>query len=252
MYKNKALQSPFPAFGALQLVLDPGAVAVEFCLTSSSTGEWYNDNGRNFRIELGASAGAPQAPAMTPTADSFSYAAPTYDLSASPPPPPPVHAPAAHSGVDLSEGMDILCSVAAYLKWEQLGKPQVTELQRSDSYAGAVNVINKRLDDGETIDALEREYGLPPGLVKKTAMEAAKKGASAPPPPPRWRRRPRPCRRRRRRFLPRRPTPSSPPLPPPPSPPPPSSPPPTSRACANSARVARCTGARSSTWATAR
>ena len=184
VYKNKALQSPFPAFGALQLVLDPGAVAVEFCLTSSSTGEWYNDNGRNFRIELGASAGAPQAPAMTPTADSFSYAAPTYDLSASPPPPPPVHAPAAHSGVDLSEGMDILYGVAAYLKWEQLGKPQVTELQRSDIYAGAVNVINKRLDDGETIDALEREYGLPPGLVKKTAMEAAKKGASAPPPPP--------------------------------------------------------------------
>ena len=37
--------------------------------------------------------------------------------------------------------------------------PQVTELQRSDIYAGAVNVINKRLDDGETIDALEREYG---------------------------------------------------------------------------------------------
>ena len=83
-----------------------------------------------------------------------------------------------------SEGMDILYGVAAYLKWEQLGKPQVTELQRSDIYAGAVNVINKRLDDGETIDALEREYGLPPGLVKKTAMEAAKKGASAPPPPP--------------------------------------------------------------------
>ena len=30
-------------------------------LTSSSTGEWYNDNGRNFRIEP-ARAGAPQAP----------------------------------------------------------------------------------------------------------------------------------------------------------------------------------------------
>ena len=39
VYKQKALQSPFPAFGALQLVLDPGVVAVEFCLTSSSTGE---------------------------------------------------------------------------------------------------------------------------------------------------------------------------------------------------------------------
>ena len=63
VYKNKALQPPSQPSGALQLVLDPGAVAVEFCLTSSSTGEWYNDNGRNFRIELGASAGAPQAPA---------------------------------------------------------------------------------------------------------------------------------------------------------------------------------------------
>ena len=64
-----------------------------------------------------------------------------------------------------------------------------------------MNVINKRLDDSETIDALEREYGLPPGLVKKTAMEAAKKGASAPPPPPPVAPSPRPCRRRRRRSF---------------------------------------------------
>ena len=43
VYKQKALQSPFPAFGALQLVLDPGVSAVEFCLTTSQTGEWFND-----------------------------------------------------------------------------------------------------------------------------------------------------------------------------------------------------------------
>jgi alpha-glucan,water dikinase len=53
VYKAKALQSPFPAFGPLQLVLDPGVSAVEFCLNVEPTGEWVNDGGRNFRITLG-------------------------------------------------------------------------------------------------------------------------------------------------------------------------------------------------------
>ena len=68
---------------------------------------------------------------------------------------------------------------------EQPEKPQVTELQRSDIYAGAVNVINKRLDDGETIDALEREYGLSSGAREEDGDgggEEGRVGASAPPP----------------------------------------------------------------------
>ena len=67
VYKQKALQSPFPAFGALQLVLDPGVTAVEFCLTTSQTGEWFNDGGRNYRVELGPPGGAGErrTPALT-------------------------------------------------------------------------------------------------------------------------------------------------------------------------------------------
>lgn len=63
VYKEKALQSPFPAFGALQLVLDPGVDAVEFCLKVETTGEWINDGGRNFRIELGTGSGTGASPA---------------------------------------------------------------------------------------------------------------------------------------------------------------------------------------------
>ena len=193
VYKQKALQSPFPAFGALQLVLDPGVVAVEFCLTSSSTGEWFNDAGRNFRIEL-APAGAAAAAAAPPPSPRASdgYAAPTYDLSRSPPPPPPSTPPPSavtDASLDLSAGMDILYGVAAYLRWEELGKPRVDERQRSDIYAGAVNHITERQRRGESIESLEREFGLPPGLVRKTALEAGGGGAGAgaapvPPSPP--------------------------------------------------------------------
>ena len=194
VYKQKALQSPFPAFGALQLVLDPGVVAVEFCLTSSSTGEWFNDAGRNFRIELApadAAAAAAAAPPPSPRA-SDGYAAPTYDLSRSPPPPPPSTPPPSavtDASLDLSAGMDILYGVAAYLRWEELGKPRVDERQRSDIYAGAVNHITERQRRGESIESLEREFGLPPGLVRKTALEAGGGGAGAgaapvPPSPP--------------------------------------------------------------------
>ena len=193
VYKQKALQSPFPAFGALQLVLDPGVVAVEFCLTSSSTGEWFNDAGRNFRIEL-APAGAAAAAAAPPPSPRASdgYAAPTYDLSRSPPPPPPSTPPPSavtDASLDLSAGMDILYGVAAYLRWEELGKPRVDERQRSDIYAGAVNHITERQRRGESIESLEHEFGLPPGLVRKTALEAGGGGAGAgaapvPPSPP--------------------------------------------------------------------
>ena len=193
VYKQKALQSPFPAFGALQLVLDPGVVAVEFCLTSSSTGEWFNDAGRNFRIELAPAgvAAAAAAPPPSPRA-SDGYAAPTYDLSRSPPPPPPSTPPPSavtDASLDLSAGMDILYGVAAYLRWEELGKPRVDERQRSDIYAGAVNHITERQRRGESIESLEREFGLPPGLVRKTALEAGGGGAGAgaapvPPSPP--------------------------------------------------------------------
>ena len=93
---------------------------------------WYNDNGRSFRIELGASAAPPRAPAMAPAVDSFSYAAPTYDLSRL----PPTTSSGACSRRALRRGPlrghGHPLRVAAYLKWEQLGKPQVTELQRSD------------------------------------------------------------------------------------------------------------------------
>ena len=193
VYKQKALQSPFPAFGALQLVLDPGVVAVEFCLTSSSTGEWFNDAGRNFRIEL-APAGAAAAAAAPPPSPRASdgYAAPTYDLSRSPPPPPPSTPPPSavtDASLDLSAGMDILYGVAAYLRWEELGKPRVDKRQRSDIYAGAVNHITERQRRGESIESLEHEFGLPPGLVRKTALEAGGGGAGAgaapvPPSPP--------------------------------------------------------------------
>ena len=191
VYKQKALQSPFPAFGALQLVLDPGVVAVEFCLTSSSTGEWFNDAGRNFRIELASAGAAAAAPPPSPRA-SDGYAAPTYDLSRSPPPPPPSTPPPSavtDASLDLSAGMDILYGVAAYLRWEELGKPRVDERQRSDIYAGAVNHITERQRRGESIESLEREFGLPPGLVRKTALEAGGGGAGAgaapvPPSPP--------------------------------------------------------------------
>tara|TARA_B110000977_G_scaffold151195_1_gene191825 strand:- start:30274 stop:32208 length:1935 start_codon:yes stop_codon:yes gene_type:complete len=182
VYKEKALQSPFPAFGALQLVLDPGVSAVEFCLTTSSTGEWFNDNGRNFRVALGVGGGSTPASGSSPTS---SYTAPMYDLSNSPPPPPPSSAPpvgANSQGIDLSAGMDILYGVAAYLRWEQLGKPAVNERERSDIYAGAVNHITTRMRDGESLDSLEREFGLPPGMVKKTSMEQG--GHAAPPPTP--------------------------------------------------------------------
>ena len=181
VYKQKALQSPFPAFGALQLVLDPGVTAVEFCLTTSQTGEWFNDNGRNYRVELGPPGGeAPQSP------HTHAYTAPTYDLSASPPPPPPSSPPpaGAGAGVDLAAGLEILYGVAAYLRWEQLGKPEVSERERGDIYAGAVNHITTRMREGESVDELEREFGLPPGMVKKTAMEAARAGGVATPPPP--------------------------------------------------------------------
>jgi alpha-glucan,water dikinase len=178
VYKEKALQSPFPAFGALQLVLDPGVSAVEFCLTTSSTGEWFNDNGRNFRVSLGNGNGAN---ASSPSSPNYSTPV-SYDLAASPPPPPPSSQPPANAGggLDLAAGMDILYGVAAYLRWEQLGKPTVSERERSDIYAGAVNHITSRIRDGESLDTLEREFGLPPGMVKKTAMQAG--GHLVPPP----------------------------------------------------------------------
>jgi len=180
VYKQKALQSPFPAFGALQLVLDPGVTAVEFCLTTSQTGEWFNDGGRNYRVELGPPGGAGGTPHTS------AYTAPTYDLSASPPPPPPSSPPptGGGAGVDLAAGLEILYGVAAYLRWEQLGKPEVSERERSDIYAGAVNHITTRMREGESVDELEREFGLPPGMVKKTATEAARAGGAATPPPP--------------------------------------------------------------------
>ena len=83
--------------------------------------------------------------------------------------------------------MDILYGVAAYLRWEELGKPRVDERQRSDIYAGAVNHITERQRRGESIESLEREFGLPPGLVRKTALEAGGgggAGAGAAPVPP--------------------------------------------------------------------
>ena len=96
VYKQKALQSPFPAFGALQLVLDPGVDAVEFCLKVETTGDWINDHGRNFRIELGGSpAGAGAAPRAPTTSNSF---APEYTLDVRMPPTPESPPPAPSRG----------------------------------------------------------------------------------------------------------------------------------------------------------
>lgn len=200
VYKQKALQSPFPAFGALQLVLDPGVDAVEFCLKVETTGDWINDHGRNFRIELGGSpAGAGAAPRAPTTSNSF---APEYTLDVrmpptpeSPPPAPSHAAPPQHAAIrgssavnELAAGLDVLFGVAAYLRWEQMGKPRVDEDEKHRIYSDAVNHITQRLNSGESVEALETEFGVPPGLVRQTAALAAPPVAAPaqakPTPPP--------------------------------------------------------------------
>lgn len=197
VYKEKALQSPFPAFGALQLVLDPGVDAVEFCLKVETTGEWINDGGRNFRIELGTGSGtgaSPAAPRAPTQSQSF---APAIELDVRAPPTPssqpaapPQHAaPRGSSAVnDLAAGLDVLFGVAAYLRWEQMGKPAVDEDEKHRIYSDAVNHITQRLNSGESVEALETEFGVPPGLVKQTAALAAPPAAvpqqAKPTPPP--------------------------------------------------------------------
>ena len=196
IYKHKAHQSPFPAFGPLQLVLDPGVAAVEFCLNVEPTGEWVNDNGENFRILLGAhGASAPVGAAhvsTVPRPSSNDGFVPSLNLNAASPPPPPPStpppAPAARGGagvLDVSNGLDVLYGVAAYLRWENLGKPEITEQQRTVIYNEAVDKVTERLISGVTLEDLEREFGLPPGITRQTAAsKAAPPLSPAPAPPP--------------------------------------------------------------------
>ena len=197
VYKEKALQSPFPAFGALQLVLDPGVDAVEFCLKVETTGKWINDGGRNFRIELGTGSGtgaSPAAPRAPTQSQSFAPAI-ELDVRAPPTPSSPSAAPPQHAAPrgssavnDLAAGLDVLFGVAAYLRWEQMGKPAVDEDEKHRIYSDAVNHITQRLNSGESVEALETEFGVPPGLVKQTAALAAPPAAvpqqAKPTPPP--------------------------------------------------------------------
>ena len=205
LYKKKALRSPFPAFGPLQLVLDPGVAAVEFCLVTAAN-EWVNDGGKNFRISLGdqiKAAGLANASNSAMTADGFNLKVtppPTADYAPpSPIPastPSPVHAttptptplatptpppPTPTSAKALITGLDILYGVAAYIRWEQLGKPRVDETSKAKIYGEAVEHVSKRLASGETVAAIEAAWGIPAGLVERTNATAA---AAAPAPPP--------------------------------------------------------------------
>ena len=63
LYKDRAMQSPFPAFGALHLVLDNEVSAIEFALKVQSRAKWYKDTARgksNFVINLTIPSDKPQ------------------------------------------------------------------------------------------------------------------------------------------------------------------------------------------------
>ena len=139
VYKEKAMQTPFPRMSKLVIVLDAEVTAIHFALKNEETGKWITGpNKKDFVIRLdgkgthtnnnddGSSDGAiPPTAAAVPTPSPPPIVVEVPEPIATPSPPTP--APASPSlitnaYVKPSDALDNLIKVVAFTKWEEKGR----------------------------------------------------------------------------------------------------------------------------------
>ena len=89
MYKEKAMQTPFPRMTKLVIVLDAEATAIHFALKNEETGKWITGpNKKDFVIQLNGEKGSVSSNGAVAAAVAAPTAAAEQPVVAFPSPPP--------------------------------------------------------------------------------------------------------------------------------------------------------------------
>ena len=188
VYKEKAMQTPFPRMTKLVIVLDAEATAIHFALKNEETGKWITGpNKKDFVIQLNGEKGsvgssngtvaaavaAPKAAAEQPV---VAFSSPT------PASPPPSHQSLiTNAYVKPSNALDNLIKVVAFTKWEEKGRLEVSESERETMLNEASESIIRELEGGAKLDAIMKRFG----IIEEggsSSSESSSFSSSSPPP----------------------------------------------------------------------
>jgi len=180
VYKEKAMQTPFPRMSKLVIVLDAEVTAIHFALKNEETGKWITGpNKKDFVIQLdgkgthtnnnddGSSDGAiPPTAAAVPTPSPPPIVVEVPEPIATPSPPTPAPASPSlitNSYVKPSDALDNLIKVVAFTKWEEKGRPEVNESEREAMLNEASESIIRELEGGAELEAIMKRFGVEGG-----------------------------------------------------------------------------------------
>jgi len=188
VYKEKAMQTPFPRMTKLVIVLDAEATAIHFALKNEETGKWITGpNKKDFVIQLngekgsvgssnGTVAAAVAAPKTAAEQPVVAFSSPT------PASPPPSHQSLiTNAYVKPSNALDNLIKVVAFTKWEEKGRLEVSESERETMLNEASESIIRELEGGAKLDAIMKRFG----IIEEggsSSSESSSFSSSSPPP----------------------------------------------------------------------
>ena len=168
VYKEKAMQTPFPRMTKLVIVLDAEATAIHFALKNEETGKWITGpNKKDFVIQLngkgsvssnGTAAAAVAAP--TAAAEQPVVAFPSPPPTPASPPPPSHQSLITNAYVKPSNALDNLIKVVAFTKWEEKGRLEVSESEREAMLNETSESIIRELEGGAKLDAIMKRFGI--------------------------------------------------------------------------------------------
>ena len=189
VYKEKAMQTPFPRMTKLVIVLDAEATAIHFALKNEETGKWITGpNKKDFVIQLngekgsvgssnGTVAAAVAAPKTAAEQPVVAFSSPTPAS----PPPPSHQSLITNAYVKPSNALDNLIKVVAFTKWEETGRLEVSESEREAMLNEASESIIRELEGGAKLDAIMKRFG----IIEEggsSSSESSSFSSSSPPP----------------------------------------------------------------------
>ena len=183
VYKEKAMQTPFPRMTKLTIVLDAEVKAIHFALKNEETGKWITGpNKKDFVIRLdgkrgeGDTGAVPTTTAAVPTPSPLPTPTPTVPTT------PvmvsetvtPAAAPSliTNAYVKPSNALDNLIKVVAFTKWEEKGRPEVSETEREAMLSEASESIIAELECGAKLQAIMKRFGIEEGVSSPAPSEA--------------------------------------------------------------------------------
>ena len=172
VYKNKAMQTPFPRMTRLAIVLDPEATAIHFALKNEETGKWITGpNKKDFVVNLDSAPrgnGVPSIPVsslifkpqISTSTSTKSNATTTSTFSNVRAPPTNKVSLITSTFMKPSNGLDNLIKVIAFAKWEGKGSLEVSSDERESILNETSESIIRELEGGVKLEAIMKRYGI--------------------------------------------------------------------------------------------